>query len=202
MHDRGRHEQHSARRPRRHIAQRNPAQSSPEGVIYKDLEHDIRVRYDFTPAGVEFSAHLPASWTFSVAVDGDQDGRWGDGPEAGRTGTHPTPDRKFAQDSRNGVFCSQYVLTSVPQDPSEIYATSECGGYPSRGSVEMSGFDAAMRATIRLKIPAEELFGDRREAHLQLCIWDTRRWNCHYSPAAPFFLPRPATLPSATPARQ
>jgi hypothetical protein len=166
---------------------------SSDHVIFHDAEHDVSILYDFTPAGVEFSAHLPAGWSFRVAVDGDQDGRWGDGRDNGRTGTHPTPDRAFAQDSRNGVFCSAYILSSVPQDPSQVYAESECGGYPSQGSVVMSGFDAHMRATITLRIPAQELFGDRPDAHLQICLWDTQRRSCHHTPAEPFVLRRPAS---------
>jgi hypothetical protein len=171
------------------VAQDAPA---PDQVLFEDAGRDVRIRYDFTPAGVEFSAHLPAGWSFGVAVDGNQDGRWGDGPENDRVRTHPTPDRQFGQDSRNGVFCSQYILTFSPQDPSQVSSSSECGGYPSRGSVVMSGFDAHMRATITLRIPAQEVFGDRQDAHLQVCMWDTQRENCRYTPAAPFVLRRPA----------
>lgn len=161
--------------------------------IYVDAGSGVRVRYAFTPAGVEFSAHLPAGWTFGVNVDGDQNGVWGSGPE--REGVHfadPTPDRAFGQDSRNGVFCSQYVLTAFATNPQNTYSTSECGRLPSSGTVELTGFDAQMRATITLKIPQAELFGDRADAHLQVCVYDTHNWSCQHSPAAPFVLPRPA----------
>jgi hypothetical protein len=166
--------------------------AAPDHVMFDDAARDVRIRYDFTPAGVEFSAHLPAGWSFGVAVDGDQDGRWGDGPENDRVRTHRTADRNFGQDSRNGIFCSQYILTFMQQDPSQISSSSECGGYPSHGSVGISGFDSQMRATITLRIPAQEIFGERADAHLQICLWDTHQLTCRYTPAAPFVLRRPA----------
>ncbi|MDB5693114.1 MAG: hypothetical protein JWO81_2177 [Alphaproteobacteria bacterium] len=170
-----------------------PQAASPfDHVIVADASREVAIRYDFTPTGVEFSGHLPAGWSFSVEIDGDQDGRWGMGPETGAPHVQITPDRSFGQDSRNGVFCSQYIFSSYPQDPSDVYASSECGGLPSKGVVEMTGFDAGMRATIRLKIPYEEVFGNRPDAHLTVCIWDTHRRNCQYSPAKPFVLRRPA----------
>jgi hypothetical protein len=161
-------------------------------LLFEDAGRDVRIRYDFTPAGVEFSAHLPAGWTFSVAIDGDQDGRCGEGQQGDRFRVHSTVDRKFAQDSRNGVFCSAYVLSASTQDPGRIYASTECGGLPSGGTVVMTGFDARMRATITFRIPTEEIFGGRPNAHLQICLWDTQRWTCRYTPANPFVLQRPA----------
>jgi hypothetical protein len=167
-----------------------PAPADPH-VIFNDAARQASVRYDFTPADVIFSANLPAGWSFSVDIDGDQNGQWGAGPESNAIDVRPTPDRAFGQDSRNGVFCSQYILSSDPQEPDDVYSSSECGMLPSKGVVEMTGFDAQMHATIRFKIPYDEIFGSRRDAHLRVCIWDTHRRTCQFSPAKPYILNRP-----------
>jgi hypothetical protein len=92
-----------------------PAQSG--GTVFEDRQREIEVRYAFTPGYVEFSAYLIAGWTFTVEIDGDQNGRWGNGPEALRPTSETSGDRTFGQDSKNGVFCAQYILTTTPEDP-------------------------------------------------------------------------------------
>lgn len=170
-------------------AQAAPADSN---VVLADAERDVSIRYDFTPSAVRFSSRLPAGWSFSVAVDGDQDGRWGDGPDVGRTYSHPTHDFAFGRESGGG-FCSQYVLTAAPQNPDRIFASSMCGDFASHGAIENGSADADGRALVTFIIPYQELFGARPEAHLQFCLWDSRRMNCRYGPAAPYILQRPAS---------
>ncbi|MEA2999535.1 MAG: hypothetical protein QOH04_2850 [Sphingomonadales bacterium] len=159
--------------------------------VYKDAARNIEILYSTTATEAVFSAWLPAGWVFKVNIDGDQDGRWGDGPEGADIRVHPTGDHAFAQDSRNGIFCPQYILSADPQDPTDIYSTTECGGFPSKGHVELGPLDAQTRATITYRIPLAELFGDRPEAHLQVCLWDTRRRICQFTPAKPLVLHRP-----------
>jgi len=171
-----------------------PGQSSSQ-VLFHDPERDIAVRYAFTPEDVELSSYLPAGWTFSVAVDGDRNGRWGHGAETGPAANlEPTADRRFGQDARNGIFCAQSILTAYANDPTRVYSSTECDGYPSRGRVEMSQLDGRASATITLRIPLREIFGGHPDAHLQICVWDMRQWNCRHTPADPFILRNPSTV--------
>jgi len=161
-------------------------------AIYEDGQREIAVRFAFVSGAVEFSADLPAGWTFSVQIDGDQNGIWGNGPEvAGRMSGDTSGDRAFGQDSRNGVFCAQYILTTRPGRPEDIYASTECNGYPSHGRVEMTQLDARLRATITYRIPSAEIFGTRGDAHLRVCVFDGQRSTCQHSLARPFVLQSP-----------
>lgn len=156
--------------------------AEPQRVIFRD--QGVEIAYRTTPTDVEFSSHLPAGWSFSVNVDGDADGRWG--TEVGRAGkSDQSNDRSFGQDSRNGIFCAQYVLTADEKDPSRHYMSSDCNGYPSGGRVEIGQMDKANSAIVTLKIPYSDLFGTRRDAHLQLCVWDTRRMIVSSAPLDP-----------------
>lgn len=161
------------------------------GTLFEDRQREVEVRYAFTPGNVEFSANLPAGWTFSVQIDGDQNGAWGNGPEGTRLSGDTSGDWAFAQDSRNGVLCAQYILTTVPGRPEDIYASTECNGYPSQGRVEMTQLDARLRATITYRIPSAEVFGTHGDAHLRVCVFDGRRWTCQHSLASPFVLQNP-----------
>lgn len=168
-----------------------PASAQPGGTLFADRQRDVEVRYAFTPGNVEFSAYLPAGWDFSVQIDGDQNGIWGNGPEGASPRSATSGDRVFGQDSRNGVFCAQYVLTTAPGRPEDIYASTECNGFPSQGRVEMTQLDARLRATIIYRIPSAEVFGTRANAHLRVCVWDGQRRTCQHSLASPFVLQRP-----------
>ncbi len=149
--------------------------------VYADQSHNISVEYFELPQGVSvFTSRLPAGWSFGVTVDGNQDGVWGSGSGMPPNSMMTSPDRKFGQDSRNGVFCSQYVFTSVEGDPAQIYSSSECGELPSNSRVIMSGFDSSMRATLTYEIPSVEFFGPAQTARIQVCVWDTARWTCQH----------------------
>jgi hypothetical protein len=167
------------------------AAGGPGQAIYKDASRNIEIRFVAAGSEAAFSAWLPAGWAFAINIDGDQDGRWGDGPERPDIVPHATGDRSFGQDARNGIFCPQYILSAEPQDPTEIYSKTECGGLPSKGHVEIGPLDAETRATITYRIPLAELFGNRADAHLQVCLWDTKRWSCQFTPAKPLVLHRP-----------
>ena len=169
-----------------------PAQAAQSaGSLFADRQREAEIRYAFTPGHVEFSANLPAGWTFSVSIDGDRNGRWGNGPQGGGGTGDTSEDRKFGQDSRNGVFCAQYILTTVPGDPEQDYASSECNGYPSQGRVEMTQLDQRLRATITYRIPSAEIFGTHGDARLRVCVFDGRQWICQHSLANLFVLRNP-----------
>jgi hypothetical protein len=160
------------------------------GTLFEDRQREIEVRHAFTPGNVEFSANLPAGWTFSISIDGDQNGRWGNGPEGIATG-ETSGDRSFGQDSGHGAFCAQYILTTDPGNPEQVYASSDCNGYPSHGRVEMTQPDARRRTTITLRIPSAEVFGTHRDARLRACVYDGRRWTCQRWLATLFVLRNP-----------
>ena len=173
------------------------SQTPPAGdVIFEDRQSEVTVRYAFAPGTVLFSADLPAGWTFSVSIDGDRNGRWGNGPESGQLTSDRSGDRTFGQDSRNGVLCAQYILTTAPGDPERIYASSECNAYPSQGRVEMTQLDARERATITYRIPSAEVFGPHGEARLRVCVWNGRQNVCQHSLARPFVLRDPGGVTS------
>jgi hypothetical protein len=157
-----------------------PATMPADGqLVYADIAHDVAVRFYEWPDGVSvFSSVLPAGWTFQINVDGNQDGVWGSAVGMPIPSLRTSADHTFGQDSRNGVFCSQYILSTTQDEPSEIYASSECGELPSKGRVILSGFDHRMRANITYQIPSDEVFGDRRTAHVQVCVWNGKGITC------------------------
>lgn len=165
--------------------------AASDPTIYRDAERKIEVTYDFDGDQVLFSAHLPATWTFTVRVDGDQNGIWGEGPSADIPPGRPTADHSFGQD-QNGTFCSDYILSAFPQDPGRVRVSTDCDSFPSRGSIEIGQMDAQRWATVTLKVPVADLFGNRPEAHLQVCVYDSKAWTCQYTPARPFIIARPS----------
>lgn len=168
----------------------NPAAAS-EGTLLSDPAREVEVRYAFRGDMVVLFSELPAEWSFGVAVDGDQDGTWGSGTGLPPAARRTSADWSYGQDSRGHVFCAQYVLTAAADDPASVYASTDCDAFPSRGSVRLGQLTARTRATISYEIPADELFGGRPTAHLRVCVWDTQRDSCKYSPADPFVLVRP-----------
>lgn len=164
------------------------APPSHSGVIVQDKDRAITVRYSPGPGQVVISADLPKAWGLEVNVDGDQDGHWGLGPyDASDKVNGPTRDLSFGQD-QDGYFCSQYIYSWDPEAPDRHYLSSQCGGFPSKGSIELTAPDAQGRINEKLKIPLAELFGPQADAHLQVCVWDQHHWSCNFSPAAPFVL--------------
>ncbi|MCY7281670.1 MAG: hypothetical protein LH610_12405 [Sphingomonas bacterium] len=159
-------------------------------VIYEDRAQDVTVNFTQTsPADVQFSAHLPAGWSYRVQLDGDQDGRWGVG-SGSPTSMKPTADRRFGQDARGGIYCPQYIFTASAEDPTLTYSSSECGRLLSKGHVELSSVDDRTRATVTIKLPADELFGTFKTARIQVCLWDTKQTTCQYTVTDPLVLSR------------
>lgn len=168
-----------------------PGPPAGPAALFNDPQRGVEVRYSLTAASVAFSAYLPAGWSFSVAIDGDRNGAWGNGAGPAAAVAPTSPDRKFGQEALGGVFCAQYILASRPDHPDEVLISSDCDAYPSLGRVELSQIDSGGRATITYRIPTAEVFGRYPSAHLQVCVWDTKKWGCQHSPKAPFVLPGP-----------
>jgi len=139
---------------------------------------------------VQFAALVPKGWQFSVQVDGDQDGKWGVLEGIPTKPVDRTEDRQYALTADN-QFCPEYIISSIPHIPERVGAATPCGRLPSRGRVEIEGTDDKDRSVVDMKIPTEEVFGDKPTAHVQICIWDTQNWSCIYSPKEPLIIQRP-----------
>lgn len=151
----------------------------PDLEIYSDPSLGISVRLAQTQdRRVVINSRLPAGWSFSVDIDGDQDGMWGTGSGFPDEATKTSADRSFGQHAKTGLLCSQYIFSHHPQHPSETYVSSRCGELPSKGRAILTGYGADKRATLSFDLPADELFGDSDTARIRVCVWDTKNWNC------------------------
>lgn len=158
------------------------SETSKGALIYEEQSRNVAISYRENAAGsLLFESTLPAGWTFQIRVDGNKDGKWGYGPGMPDPKRRTSPDRTFGQDSRNGVFCSQYIFTTVETDPSQVQFSSQCGDLPSKGKAILGGFNADGRVTIALELPPDEIFDSESMAHVQACVWDTVRWHCQQS---------------------
>ena len=169
-------------------------QQDPQ-ILLHDPIRDVDIRYDMVGSDVVFSAELPVGGSFTVAIDGDRNGVWGNGAGIGVADDPGTrADHKYTQD-QDGSFCAQIILASSLDDPSQILASTDCDGFPSKGHLEWGQRNARKRATMTLKIPASEIFGQNHDAHLQICLWDTKTEVCQFSPTHPYVLKAPTAPP-------
>ncbi|MDB5676853.1 MAG: hypothetical protein JWM65_3835 [Sphingomonas bacterium] len=169
------------------------AQQGPQ-ILLHDPVREVDIRYDMAGPDVVFSAELPVGWSFTVAIDGDRNGVWGNGAGMGAAEHGTTADRKYGRD-QDGSFCAQTILASFPNDPNQILVSTDCDGLPSKGHLEWGQRNARQRATMTLKVPASEIFGKNADAHLQICLWDTKAETCSYSPTKPYVLKAPTAAP-------
>ncbi len=172
------------------------AQSSTPPAKTKQLgttivqDGQVNVRYRSNGPLIQFSSELPAGWSFTVAVDGDQNGVWGVG--SSQETSDRSPDFKIGQDSENGIFCGQYILTASATDPTQVFSSTDCDGFPSGGTVTMSQMTQKKSAEITYQIPTSVMFGKNNTIKLQICVWDTQRNKCYFSPQIPYSIKRPA----------
>lgn len=163
---------------------------STQQPVYEDRAQAVVVNFTQVSASeVQFTSQMPAGWSFNVQLDGNQDGRWGDGNGEPKSDA-PTADRSFGLHADGKTYCFQHILTALPEDPSRIFASSRCNRYRSEGSVEFGSLDDQSRKTITIKLPAEELFGTFPTARIRICVWDTKQMTCQYTLADPFVLAR------------
>ncbi len=151
-------------------------------------EGGVRIDYSFVGSGVQFTSVLPERWTFSVNVDGDQNGIWGVGPVDEARTAQSSEDFAYGLDVDSGTLCSQYILAANVNDSSSHSVSSACDSHVSAAYLQVGQIDRSKNVKVSLYIPGKELFGSRSDAHLQVCVWDTRAWRCKYSPMAPFVL--------------
>ena len=157
-------------------------------LIYEDRAQDVAVSFtQISPAEVHFSSNLPEGWSFVVRLDGDQNGRWGDGRGIPKS-DNPTADRSFGLDGDGKSYCFQHILTASVENPEEVEASTECGRHPSKGGIDFGRRDDRSRRTMTLKLPADELFGISQTARIRICVWDTKKMTCQYTLADPFVL--------------
>ncbi|AQR73721.1 hypothetical protein [Sphingomonas sp. LM7] len=150
----------------------------------------IEIRYRFGKDSIQFSSELPAGWSFSVAVDGDQNGVWGYGPRQSSDELQ-SPDFKIGQDTRGSVFCGQYIFTAMQSDPNKIYSSSDCDAFVMGGFVKLGQLKADGNAELTYEVPMQTMFGQRDSARLQICVWDTKRENCYFPMPNLFVIKRP-----------
>lgn len=137
---------------------------------------------------IQFSSNLPAGWSFTVAVDGDQNGAWGIGSD--QPSLYKSPDFKIGQDTHNGIFCVQYVFTALKSDLNQIFGSSDCEGFQTGGSVVIGQMTDKHSATITYRMPTSVMFGQDKTIKLQICVWDTQREKCYFSPKKPYIIRR------------
>ncbi|MEP7316674.1 MAG: hypothetical protein ABI667_08245 [Sphingomicrobium sp.] len=158
--------------------------------VYEDRAQAVVVNYmQLSVSNISFSSHMPRGWSFQVQLDGDQNGRWGVGSGPPKTDA-PTADRTFGLDANGKTYCFQHILTAMPEDPSLVFASSQCGRHPSRGEVAIGNIDDQDRRTITINLPTAELFGTLQTARIRVCVWDTKQIICQYTLADPLVLTR------------
>jgi hypothetical protein len=154
-------------------------------TVVNDPARGLTIAYTQEPGFVIFTAVLPASGTVGVLVDGDQDGKWGNGPEDRTVTSRPINDVAFERDKDDHALCGQYVWSADPSDPAATYSSSGCGVFRSKATVEVSAPDASGRIIMRYRIPVAELFGREDTAHVAFRFWDGARSHFYFSPVAP-----------------
>lgn len=167
------------------------AQQDPQ-ILFHDPVRDVDIRYDMAGSDVVFSAELPVGWSIDIAIDSDRNGIWGNGAGMAVSERGAKADHRYGR-GQDGLLCAQTILASYEKDPSQILVSSTCDEYPSKGRLEQGQENAQHRAAMALRIPASEIFGKYPDAHLQICLWDTKNWDCRFSPTQPFVLKAPAT---------
>jgi hypothetical protein len=138
---------------------------------------DFKLYYRVEGNSVFFSAILPATWSYMLAIDADRNGVWGYGPyDKTRKSQDVKTDFAYNQ-TREGRLCPQYIDNADPNNPDAIYMTSDCGGFHSHGSMRtrlLSG-NQALKTYI---IPKGELPSQGDPVHMVVSVWDGR--ESHY----------------------
>ncbi|HET9393654.1 MAG TPA: hypothetical protein VFO29_09090 [Candidatus Rubrimentiphilum sp.] len=132
-----------------------------------------------------FSALLPSAWSYSILVDGDENGAWGDGPLGSRKLSHSQAD--FAYATARGKLCTQYIYAAYPDNPDMVYDSSVCGARKSRATFGLvAAADGVSLQTFT--IPKSELRDGPGEVHFAIEVWDGSATSVFGSPSAPYVL--------------
>ena len=136
---------------------------------------------------VIFTAVLPSDWAYSILVDGDRNGVWGEGPVPDRDRRLSPSSPDFAYASSRGTLCSQYIYESYADDPDIVYGSSVCGLRTSAATFRA----AAVSDGVSLQtfaIPKSELHNGPGEVHFVIEIWNGSGSSVFGSPLAPYVL--------------
>ena len=153
----------------------------------------LGVRYEVMANDVKFIATLPLHWSLQILVDGNQDGRWGYGPDDPNNKSQPTDDTSYSANDSNGYqLCAQYVWSSGSKSPDAPRELSNCGAFPSEAHVVAAEPNDNKFVTATYSIPNKELFGNRPSAHVALIIWNTKVNKEYVSLSNPLIIARPA----------
>jgi hypothetical protein len=165
-----------------------PQLAAAESKVAVDLGDIGSIRYDLAVGSVVFGAQLPTGWTFSIAVDGDQNGIWGHGPYTGAEQSTPTSDIEYSANNANGssALCAQYVYAANARDPEKPYYTSYCNVFASKAEVRVSQPNSDGQVTTGYLIPASELFGANATAHVVFVVGDTQMFHQFFTISKPF----------------
>ena len=163
-----------------------------QGDITIVRDGQVSVRYRFNGPLLQFYSELPAGWSFKVVVDSDQNGVWGSGFDLPTQTLRQSPDFLIGQHSKNGIFCGAYVLTASSSDPAQIFAATDCDGFQTGGTVTISQMTQKQSAEITYNVPTSVIFGKNDTIRLQICVWDTKRSQCYFSPAQPYVIKKSA----------
>lgn len=156
-------------------------------LIVDDPRNDISVNYVESVSLGVFTARLQEGWSFSVHVDGNQDGEWGYGADNPRSNLRPTDDYSFGQ-TREGTPCSQYIYSAKPNNPDYVASSSTCGAFSSSATVDITTSDRLGFFFVTYKIPKVELFKNRSNAHVLIAVWDGNALHHYYTLKNPLLL--------------
>jgi hypothetical protein len=125
---------------------------------------------------VTFYAKMPTAWSAEVDVDGNQDGKWGYGPNDPSISLQPTDDFSYGDDgpNYNYALCTEYIWSGQPNGQAAPYQFSHCGVFKSGATVAHSAPDSSGYVTLEIRVPAKELFGSNQTAHISIQVWDTK----------------------------
>ena len=165
------------------------AASAGQRAVVNDTARGFIVYYWQEAGRAVFSVMMPTSWDVGILVDGDQDGKWGAGPDDPVSRTKASADLAYGRDAdANYVLCAQYIETSEPGHAERIYSSSMCGAFASKATVEIGAPDHQGRVTMHYRIPNSELFGKNATAHVAFRLWDGKESSFYFSPSAPLVL--------------
>jgi hypothetical protein len=175
------------------LALATPASAATVVLPHPELGHllvltdeaQVYVRTDAQSA--IFTAALPLNGAYSILVDGDQNGAWGEGavPDRNRSASPASPDFAYASD--HGTICSQYIYVSYQTEPDLLYGSSFC---------DLRKSAATLRTVITSNgvslqtytIPKSELRNGPGEVHFAIDIWNGSGDSVFGSPSTPFVL--------------
>lgn len=157
-------------------------------VAYGD-QFQVYVQADAN--NVVFSAILPTSWTYSIDVDADSDGKWGYGPAV--QGNNSKPHDDYAYTAVGTSLCAQYIYSSIPSNTDMVASSSYCGERRSAAKYSVTAQPDDKKLAV-YTIPVSEMRTKAGNLEFAVVIYDGTSFWYFGSPEAPVVL----TIPSGT----